>query len=91
MPKQEFRRSLKLLDMCMAVPSRVIAIDGDMATVEAFGSVRSCSLMLMSEPVEIGDYLVLGIGGSFAAEKISPERALAAIEFLTQVLANGQA
>ena len=33
--------------MCMAVPSRIIAIDRGMATVEAFGTVRTTSLMLL--------------------------------------------
>ena len=31
--------------MCLAVPSRVVAVDGLMATVEAFGEQREVSLM----------------------------------------------
>jgi hydrogenase expression/formation protein HypC len=77
--------------MCMAVPSRVIAIDGDMATVEAFGTSRACSLMLLPEPAVVGDYVILGAGGTFAAEIVPPEIALAALEYLTQVLETGLA
>lgn len=75
----------------MAVPSKVVAVDGQMATVEAFGQTRQTSLLMIDEEVRIGDYLVLGAGGNFAAEKVSEETALAAIEYLSQVLADGLA
>lgn len=77
--------------MCMAVPSKVVAVDGQMATVEAFGQTRQTSLLMIDEEVKIGDYLVLGAGGNFAAEKVSEETALAAIDYLSQVLADGLA
>lgn len=77
--------------MCMAVPSRVIAIDGPVATVEAFGQIRQTSLMLLDDEVAVGDYLLLGAGGNFAAEKVPEETALAAIAFMSQVLADGLA
>ena len=77
--------------MCMAVPSRIVAIDGDCATVEAFGLTRTCSLMLLAEPVSVGDYLILGAGGSFAAERVPEETARVALDFLSRVLASGQA
>lgn len=77
--------------MCMAVPSKVVAVDGQMATVEAFGQTRQTSLLMIEEDVRVGDYLVLGAGGTFAAEKVSEETALAAIEYLSQVLADGLA
>jgi len=75
----------------MAVPSKVVAVDGQMATVEAFGQTRQTSLLMIDEEVKIGDYLVLGAGGNFAAEKVSEETALAAIDYLSQVLADGLA
>lgn len=77
--------------MCMAVPSKVVAVDGQMAIVEAFGQTRQTSLLMIDEEVKIGDYLVLGAGGNFAAEKVSEETALAAIDYLSQVLADGLA
>jgi hydrogenase expression/formation protein HypC len=60
--------------MCLAVPSKVIAIDGDMATVEAFGETRQVSLLLLPEPVALGDYLLIQAGG-FAFERVEVERA----------------
>ena len=77
--------------MCMAVPSRVVAVDGQMATVEAFGQTRQTSLLLLEEEVAVGDYLLLAAGGTFAAEKVPAETALAAIDYLSQVLADGLA
>ena len=39
--------------MCMAIPSRIIELAGEMATVEAFGDQRSVSLMLMNDEVAL--------------------------------------
>lgn len=77
--------------MCMAVPSKIVAIDGDLATVEAFGVTRQCSLMLLADEVALGDYVILGVGGTFAAERVPEEAALVALDYLAEVLANGQA
>jgi hydrogenase expression/formation protein HypC len=75
----------------MAVPSRIVAIDGHVATVEAFGRQRQTSLMLMTEEVAVGDYVILGAGGNFAAEKVPEAAAQEALAYLSQVLADGQA
>ncbi len=72
--------------MCMAIPSRILRIDGDSATVECFGVERVVSLMLMPEPVAIGDYVLIQ-SGSFAVETVESGAALAALDYLRQVLA----
>ncbi len=77
--------------MCMAIPSRIVAITGDFATVEAFGVFRTCSLMLLDEDVAIGDYVILGAGGSFAAEKVPEDVAREALDYMAGVLDSGQA
>lgn len=77
--------------MCMAVPSRIVAIDNGTATVEAFGRQRQTSLMLLTEEVAVGDYVILGAGGNFAAELVPEAQALEALAYLSQVLADGQA
>lgn len=77
--------------MCMAVPSRIVAIDGTNATVEAFGTQRQTSLMLLADEVMVGDYVILGAGGNFAAEVVPEEMAQEALAYLAQVLADGQA
>lgn len=77
--------------MCMAIPSRITAIDNGMATVEAFGERRTTSLLLLSDEVAVGDYVILGPGGTFASEKVEPEMAAEALAYLSEVLATGQA
>ncbi|MEH6471438.1 MAG: HypC/HybG/HupF family hydrogenase formation chaperone [Halopseudomonas sp.] len=70
--------------MCIGVPSLVVAVDGLMATVEALGEQRDVSLILMDGPVELGDYLLIQVG-NFAVEKIEPERARDALDFLAEL------
>ena len=74
--------------MCLAVPSKVIELDGDMATVEAFGETRRVSLLLMPEEVELGDYLLIQAGG-FAFERVETERAEDALRAMTELMAEG--
>lgn len=77
--------------MCMAVPSRVVAVENGVATVEAFGQLRRTSLMLLADEVAVGDYVILGPGGNFASEKLDPDTAVEALAYLSQVLEAGQA
>ncbi|WP_210394941.1 HypC/HybG/HupF family hydrogenase formation chaperone [Motiliproteus sediminis] len=70
--------------MCIGVPSQVIALDGMTATVESLGQQRVVSLLLMAEEVALGDYLLIQVG-DFAVEKIEPQRALDALEYLKEV------
>ncbi|RAU20664.1 HypC/HybG/HupF family hydrogenase formation chaperone [Paramagnetospirillum kuznetsovii] len=77
--------------MCMAVPSRIVSMANGMATVEAFGTTRTTSLMLLEDEVAVGDYVILGVGGNFAAEKLAPELAAEALAYLAEVLDSGQA
>lgn len=74
--------------MCMAIPSRIVALDGDMATVEAFGKQRHVSLLLMQQPLQLGDYLLIQAGG-FAYEKVEQEAALETLAVLQDIV--GQA
>jgi hydrogenase expression/formation protein HypC len=73
--------------MCLAVPSRIVALNGLLATVEAFGERREVSLMLLAEEVEIGDYLIIQAGG-FAHQRVEPEAAEATLRLLSEVLAH---
>lgn len=77
--------------MCMAVPSRILAIDNGVATVLAFGQTRQTSLMLLADEVAVGDYVLLGAGGGFAAEKVPESDALAALDYFAEILASGKA
>ena len=54
--------------MCLGVPGRVIAVKGQMATVDFWGVVRETRLDVVDEPVEPGDYILNHVG--FAIRKI---------------------
>jgi hydrogenase expression/formation protein HypC len=71
--------------MCLAIPSRIIAREGDLARVECFGVERDVSLMLLPEPVEIGDYVLIQ-NGSFAMEKVDRDLAAESLRTLATVI-----
>jgi len=74
--------------MCLAAPSRVIEVRGDLAVTECFGQTREVSLLLMDEEVAVGDYLLIQAGG-FAFERIEPERAEEALALMEELMAQG--
>ncbi|MBU1237841.1 MAG: HypC/HybG/HupF family hydrogenase formation chaperone [Gammaproteobacteria bacterium] len=71
--------------MCLAVPSRIIALDGEIATVEAFGETRQVSLLLMPEEVALGDYLLIQAGG-FAFERVEADRAEESLRVMAELM-----
>ncbi len=70
--------------MCIGIPSKVIAINDQVAQVEALGETRQVSLILMDETVKLGDYLLIQVG-NFAVEIIEQQRALEAIAYLQEI------
>ena len=74
--------------MCLAAPSRIVEIDGDMAVTECFGQRREVSLMLMAEEVGIGDYVLIQAGG-FAFERVDAQRAEESLALMAELLDSG--
>ena len=58
--------------MCLAVPARVIEIEGQDAKVDILGNVRSAKLTLI-DGVSIGDYVLIHAG--FAIQKLEAQDA----------------
>lgn len=58
--------------MCLAIPSRILSIEGENATIELGGMRREVSLMLV-EGASVGDWVIIHAG--FAIEKLSEEDA----------------
>jgi len=77
--------------MCLSIPSKVIEIDeNNYATVDTMGVKRKVTLDLISEPVNIGDYVLIHVG--FAMNKISKEHAedsLAAYNDIVEAMKDG--
>ena len=76
--------------MCLATPSRVIAVHQGMAVTECFGQQREVSLLLLEEEVAVGDYLLIQVGG-FAYERVEPERATTALALMEELMAQDEA
>ncbi|WQW37061.1 HypC/HybG/HupF family hydrogenase formation chaperone [Helicobacter pylori] len=71
--------------MCLAIPSKVIAIKDNVALLETLGVQREASLDLMGESVKVGDYVLLHIG--YVMSKIDEKEALESIELYREMIA----
>jgi len=58
--------------LCIAVPVRVLVVEGDRATIEIAGGTRVVSKKMVPE-IKAGDYGLLHAG--FIIQKVSPEQA----------------
>ena len=72
--------------MCLAIPARVVEINGDQALIEVQG-IRHAANLALVEDVQVGDYVLLHAG--FALRKWSAEEAREQDALLQQVLAAG--
>jgi len=72
--------------MCLAVPMRVISIDGEMARCEIDGVRREASLMMV-DGVEPGDYVIIHAG--FAIQKLDVEDAEETLRVFRELLDQG--
>ncbi|HQA04622.1 MAG TPA: HypC/HybG/HupF family hydrogenase formation chaperone [Thermodesulfovibrio thiophilus] len=69
--------------MCLAVPSKIIELDGYMATVDVMGLKKQISLMLLPEEPKIGDYVLVHAG--FAINKMEPAEAEEALKIFQKI------
>jgi len=69
--------------MCLAVPSKIIEIDGYMATVDVMGLRKQVSLMLLPEEPKIGEYVLVHAG--FAINKMEPQEAEEALKIFEKI------
>lgn len=74
--------------MCLGVPGRVVAVNGDVADVDFWGVRRQVRLELVDEPVAPGDYILNHVG--YAIRRI-PEDDIAGTLALYEELLEGAA
>ena len=67
--------------MCLAIPSKIVEINDNMAVIDADGVRRECSLLLLEDPA-IGDYVIVHAG--FAIHKIDEEAAMESLKLLKE-------
>ena len=71
--------------MCLSIPGRVEAIDGFIATVDFWGVKKQVNLMIVDEPVELGDYVLNHVG--YAIRKIPPSEVKETLALYEELLA----
>ena len=67
--------------MCLAVPFKIVAIEGETATIDAEG-VRMSVCLLLTQEAKVGDYVIVHAG--FALEKIDVSQAMETLKMLRQ-------
>lgn len=70
--------------MCLAVPSKIVEIEGMMATVDVMGLRKQISLMLLPEEPHIGDYVLVHAG--FAISKMEPSQAEESLKLFKELV-----
>jgi hydrogenase expression/formation protein HypC len=58
--------------MCLAIPVRLVEINGEVGIVDMGGVTKQISLALVDD-VAVGDYVILHVG--YALNKLDPEEA----------------
>jgi len=67
--------------MCLAIPSKIVKIENNVATIDVDGVQREASLLMVENP-EIGDYVIVHAG--FAINKINEKDALESLKLLRE-------
>lgn len=67
--------------MCLAIPSRIVDIESNIATIDVDGIRRQCSMMLV-EDARVGDYVIVHAG--FAIQKLDEQTALESLALLRE-------
>jgi len=67
--------------MCLAIPSKIVDIESNIATIDVEGIRRQCSLMLV-EDARVGDYVIVHAG--FAIQKLDEQTALESLALLRE-------
>ncbi len=70
--------------MCLAVPAKVIELNGDNAIVDLDGTRKETSTLLLDE-VAVGDYVLIHVG--YALERIDPVEAAKTLKLFDQLRA----
>jgi len=69
--------------MCLAIPAKVIKIEGDIAEVELADVIIKANIQLV-EGVEVGSWLLIHAG--YAIGVMSEEEAMESLDLISQVL-----
>lgn len=69
--------------MCLAVPARVMVINGEEAILDYGGVKRNANIGMLSD-VKVGDYVLVHVG--YAISKMDEEEALETLKLWDEML-----
>lgn len=69
--------------MCLGVPMQVISVADDAVIAEIDGVRREASLLMLAEPVAVGEYVIVHAG--FAIARIDAEEAQETLRLMREV------
>jgi hydrogenase expression/formation protein HypC len=69
--------------MCLAVPMKILCIEGDTIVAEVGGVQKEANIMLLGEEVSVGDYVIIHAG--FAISKLDDVYAEETIRLMREV------
>jgi hydrogenase expression/formation protein HypC len=70
--------------MCLAIPSKIVKIENNMATIDVDGVKREASLLLL-EDAKVGEYVIVHAG--FAINRIDEVAAMETLNLLREAAA----
>ncbi|RVT50110.1 HypC/HybG/HupF family hydrogenase formation chaperone [Rubrivivax albus] len=70
--------------MCLALPARIVALDGDDATVD-LGGVRKGVSIALTPGVAVGDYVIVHVGHAIGV--VDPEEAQRTLALFAELAA----
>lgn len=70
--------------MCLAIPSKIVKIENEMATIDVDGVKREASLLLL-EDANVNDYVIVHAG--FAIKKLDEAVAMETLNLLREAAA----
>jgi len=68
--------------MCLAMPAKILAIDGDEAEVDFGGAIRKTNLSMVD--AKVGEYVIIHAG--FAIQKVDEKEAMETIALWNEFL-----
>lgn len=68
--------------MCLAIPSRIVSIDGENCTVEVGGIKKNANLSMTPE-AKLGDYILVHAG--FAISIVDEQEALETLDLMREM------
>jgi hydrogenase expression/formation protein HypC len=68
--------------VCLAIPAKVVAINGDMATAQMEGTSLEACITLLPD-VKVGDYILIHAG--YALQRLDEEEAKVTLDYLREM------